>query len=92
MYIIFEFLEQNLLVSIEVIILLIIIIAGVINYAKNPLLGLMLHFIACAGVFMAFYELKLNYSLPLICMFIFLILMCFSLFAVKKSEVSGGLV
>jgi len=89
---IFIMLETNLLASIEVILLLILLIAGVINYAKNPLIGLMIHFITSGMLFMFLWANGLNYGIALVCMFIFLVLMALALYAVGKSEAVGGLI
>ena len=90
-----EIISNNLLMTWEVIVLLLVLLGGFIFYAKDFKLGVTLHFLAFMCNFLAFWALNeyygygWNFSPSLVLAFVFLILMSFSLFAVGKTEPAG---
>lgn len=82
---------NNVGVSLEWIILLLILLGGGIFYAKNFQIGIMLHFVGTGCAFMMFYALDLNYTPALILFFMSLVIMTLSLWASSKVAEKGGL-
>jgi len=81
-------LSDNLYMSFENIVTLIVFMGFLIPYAKDYLLGVVLHFLAFTSLFMAFYYHEMNYTNPAILSLIFLVLMCISLYAQHVSQTS----
>lgn len=84
--------QQNLSMSIENVILLIVILGLSIFYAKDFKLGIIMQLLLSASCFMGFYQLGWNYVPALVIMFITLVLLALSLFAVKKTVDTGGFI
>ena len=79
-----DLIVANLGMSFENIILFITSVGGIIFYAMDVRLGLLLHFIGTSLIFMWFYQAGYNYTFAIVSMFIWLVLMCFSLYTYKQ--------
>ena len=88
----FTSITANVGFSFENLILILVFVGGLIFYARDFRIGTMLHFIGFALVFMWFYEAGYTYGTPLILMFVFLIFLALSLYAVDKSSQRGALI
>lgn len=82
----------NVGMSFENIVLLIIIVGGMIFYAKDFKLGLVIQFLGSGVLFLWFQSAGYNYTPSLITFFITLVLMCFSIYAAAKNESRGAIV
>lgn len=88
---------NNLGVSLEVFVVSCLFLMGLIFYAVDFKLGAVMHFIFYALNFIWFYfwsesNTTINWWLPLTLMFVFLIVLCFSLFPASNTQVTRGLV
>jgi len=92
MWPVFDQIAGNLAVTFENIILLLLFLGGLVFYAKDFKIGAMFHFFMYALAFMWFFATGRDYSNSLILMFIFLIIMSISIFAVAKTQTRAGLV
>jgi accessory gene regulator protein AgrB len=81
---------SNVGMEFELIITLLIAVGGLIFYAMDFKLGMVLHFVGFGVTFMAFYHYGLNYSKPLICFFMSLVLMALTLYFVSKTTKTRG--
>lgn len=88
----FEQIAENTAIPFEITMLMLIILGGIIFYAKDVRLGILMHMLGCAGLFIWFYEAGLDYTYPLIAFFIFFICLCFTLIAVNKAVSAGQVV
>ena len=82
---------NNLGVVFEVILLLVINVLGLIPYAKDFKLGLILSFLANGLLFMGLHALGLNYVLALVLCLMFLVMLCFSLYASGSAQTTSGI-
>lgn len=87
-----ESISTNLAMSFENIILLVVMLGGLIPYAKDFTLGLILHMFAAGLLFMWFYSAELNYVPALVLTLMFFVTMCLSLYATQKQVTYGGFV
>lgn len=86
-----ESIVANLSMSFEAIICFIAFVGGIIFYAKDFKLGVVLHLLFFGGIFTWFYLAGLNWTLPLIIMLCSLVLLVFSLFAIfNQKDKYGG--
>lgn len=82
---------SNLEVSLEMLLVILIVLGGILFYARDFKLGLVLHFLAFACNFLALWVLNeyngydFNIAPSLVLMILFFIFMAFSLFAVEKN-------
>lgn len=84
---------NNVGMSFEYIVLIIVNLGLLVFYAKNFKLGLLTGFVLNGMLFMAFYQFGLNWTPPLIITFLNLIVMAMTLYSVDKvSSGSGGFV
>lgn len=88
----FSMVASNVNMTFENIITLLVTLGGFIFYARDVRLGLVLHMVMYSLVFMWFYEAGLNYSMPIILMFISLVFLAFTLYAVSKSSRVGSII
>ena len=88
----FGLIEAGLGMSIESVITIIILLAGVILYAADFKLGTLLHFLGFATAFIVFYVLGWNWVLPLIFMLLSLVILALSLYAVSKTTQAGAFI
>lgn len=72
----------------EVAICLVALLAGLIFYAEEFRIGVICHLIIFAALFVWFYTKNMIWGYPLIAIFIFLVLLTFSLMASQGTE--GG--
>jgi len=82
----------NLNMGFENIIILIVILGGLIFYAKDVKLGFIMGFLMFAAVFMWFYAAGLFYTLPLMLSLGHFVMMCFSLYFDDKTGKVGGFI
>lgn len=92
-----ETVQTNLGFPFEILVLLIITIAGLIFYAKDFKIGLLLHFFAFSATFIWFYQWSLTdstilWQYPLILSILCIIGLSISLYAVKSQSAGGSLV
>lgn len=86
-------LATNLGVSFEFIIVFVVGLAFLAFFAKDFKLGAIMEFLINALIFIWFYEKNLNWVVPLVLMFMWFIVMAFTLYAVRKqASTYGGLV
>lgn len=81
---------SNLGITFPDLILLLVILAGFIFYARDIRIGLMLHFLCSALLFIWFFEYGYDYKKALICTFTFFIFMCLSILAAEKATKTAG--
>lgn len=85
-----ELTTANIGMSLEYLIPLLAFICGLTFFAVNFKLGTVLMFLINGAIFMWFYQQELNYVPALVLMFIMLVMMAFSLFAVHERDATGG--
>lgn len=83
-------LVSNVNVGFEGIIIILALLCGLVFYAKDFTLGLVMHFFVYACIFAWFYHAGYAWVAPLVIMFIFLVLMAFSLYATSQKTIAGG--
>jgi len=83
---------SNLGTSFEWGICILILIAGLIFYAKDVRIGAILHFVAYVCVFIWFKVMNLNWGLPLLFSFIFIVMLSISIIFVAKTTERGAFV
>lgn len=86
----FTTIATNVGVSFEWIVMIIFLCGGIIFAARDFKLALVMYFVGSAAIFMWFYIAGLNYLVPLVVMFMSLVLMSFSLYAVMKTQQLPG--
>lgn len=89
MWEVFGDIAGNLLFTFENIVLLLITIGGLIFYAKDFKLGVLMHFLSYGLTFIWFYYMGMNWGISLICCFICLVMLSFSLYAVSQTSRTG---
>lgn len=92
-----QIVTNNLQLSLDNILLLVVVLGGVIFYAKDYKIGVALHFFMSAGLFMLLYGLSVagyavDYVPSLVVMFLFFILMCFVLYFDARGGSAPGMV
>lgn len=87
-----ESISNNVGMTFENVILLVVLLAGIIPYAKDFTLGLMLHMFANGLLFLWFYGAGWNYVPALVLTLMFFVMMCLSLYATQKKATYGGFV
>lgn len=80
------------LMSIEMIIIIILLLGGLIFFSRDFKIGALVNFIIFSGTFVLFYEMDLNFRLPLMISVSFLVMLALSLYLVKKTTATGGFV
>jgi len=86
----FETLLPSMLgVAFEPILLLVTNIGILVFAAKDVRIAFIVGMVMNAGLFWWFYEASLNYVVPLILIFIYLILMAFSIYAIRSTPTRG---
>lgn len=83
---------NNLGMGLENIILLVVILGGIIFYAKDFKLGVVMHLLMTGLLFMWFYELEMNYVPSLVACLMFLVILSLSLYAVGKTAQRGAVI
>lgn len=92
MWNVFNQVVDNLGMSFENVILLLVFLGGLIFYSRDARIGIILHFFLYAGCFAWFYSAGLIYGGALILMFMFLVFLALSLYAVDAKASQGGLI
>jgi len=87
-----ELIASNLYTSFENIVLIIVLLGTLPFYARDFKVGLIITFVASGGLFMWFYEAGYTYVFAITIFFISLILMAFTLYAAKDTQVQGGFI
>ena len=82
---------HNLGIEWQSLILIVFIISGIVFYAIDFKLGLLVQFFVCGLLYVWFRYAGWSYDKILYMLFITLILLALNLFAVKKESVSGDL-
>jgi hypothetical protein len=83
---------NNMGVSFEWAIMIIIVFCGLIFYARGASLGLMLHWIMGMGVFMWFYSAGYQWQIPLTFSMMSFVAMCLMMYLQAKSVTAGAIV
>lgn len=86
-----ENLTANVGMGFEHIVFLVLLIGGIIFAAKDVKLTFIEWLGTSAACFIWFYQSGYNYTIPLVMVFLSVILLSLSLFAVNKSSKTGGL-
>lgn len=86
---------NNIGVSFEWVMLILIIIGSFIFFAKDFKVGMMILLVTAGGLFIWFYQETqngnpLDWTLPLSVFFMALVILALSLFAVNKNSATGG--
>jgi hypothetical protein len=87
-----DLVAENLLMSFETILIIILIIGSLIFYAKDVKLGFIMGFMMFGGLFMWFYSADLNFILPLYLCLGHFVMMCFTFYFESKSGQIGGFI
>ena len=87
-----DLIAQNLLMSFETVVLLIMIIGSLVFFAKGFQIGITMMFVISGAVFSWFYYSGLNYAPMLVIFLLSLVVMTFSLYFVGKTSLAGGVV
>ena len=87
----FEIISNNLGMSFSIIVLIASLVGTLIFYASNYQIGLMMSFMVTALNFMLDYALDLEYVSTLVCLFMFIALLAFSLFSASRTQTASGL-
>lgn len=87
---IINIIETNLGMSVEIILSIIVLLAIFIFYASDFRIGALLHILGFASLTVLFYTNNMLYKIPLVLMFIFIVVLTFSIFAVNKVAQRGG--
>lgn len=87
-----ELVFENVGMSFELTVLFAVTVGALIFFAVDWKLGLVLEFLLSGSIFMWFYSQGYNYAPALIAMFIWLILMSLTLYAVGKGTSQGQVI
>lgn len=82
----------NLGVSFEWVVTIVIFFGGILFYAKDYKLGVIMHFFSFALLFAWFYYAGYNYTPVIVLFFIFLIIMALSLYTISSNKKTTGLI
>ena len=77
--------------SFEYLVVFVLTLGSLLFIAKDFKLGMIALFVSMAGVFIWFYEVGLNWSIPLTLLLITLVVMAFTIFATDKTSATGGI-
>ena len=78
--------ENNAGMYFENILLLLVALGGLIFYARDFKIGIILHMLGFGCLFMLYYALGLNYAKALTAFFLCFIILCITLYAVAKTS------
>ncbi len=78
--------------SLNTILLIIYLFGGIIFYAIDYKIGVIMHFVMGMGLWMLFYSLDWNWSTMLVINLMFLVIMSLSLLFVGGANQKGGVV
>lgn len=81
---------NNLGMSFESVILIIVVLGSIIFFAKDFRIGAIILFIMSGGVWAWFYEAGMNYAPMMVVFFISLILMSLTIYGASKLQYSPG--
>lgn len=94
---VFEFIGQSIIensleLEITTILTIIVFVGGLIIFAKDYTMGLLLQFFIQLMLFVGFYLLGWAYQLPLIISLMTLVILSLSLYATSKKVQLGGII
>ena len=89
---VFYTIADNVGVSFESLIILLLFIGGIIFYARDFKVGLLLHWFAFGLSFLWFYFQGLNWTIALVLFFMFLVLIALSFYSMAKTTERGAIV
>lgn len=92
MNIAFTAIEDNIAMSFEWTIILIVFLGGLLFYAKDFKLGVVLHFFGFGLIFMWFYAASYYYIPAMVIFFIFMVILAFTLYGVAKTAQQGAVI
>jgi hypothetical protein len=81
-----DLITNNVGMSFENVCVLVVALGGMIIYARNAMVGIMLHMLAFALLFVAFYEFGLDYTLPLILTCVMVVVLTLTLYLSSQSS------
>lgn len=87
-----RYITANIGVSFEWTILIVLIVGGIIFYARDFRIGAIMHFVFFGLTALWFYSEGLNYTAALILTLIWLVILSLSLYAVEKSVTKGAVI
>lgn len=82
----------NLNMPIEQIVLIIVVLGGMLFFAKDFKLGVIMELILTSLVFMGTYALGLNYAPSLIVFFMWLVILSLTFYAMEKTTARGAII
>lgn len=88
----FTSLASNIGVDLEIVILIVVLLGGLIFFAKSFQLGIVLEFVLAGLMFMWSYGAGWNYIPALTFMMIFFVIMCLNFYAIAKTSRAGGVI
>lgn len=93
----FNLLETNLAMPLSYIAILVLFVCTLVFFAKDFKIGMIMLFFQSGLLFLWFYYMNstgdaIDYSPPLILMFISIVIMALSLYAVEKTSKEGGFI
>lgn len=87
----FQKIAENVAVSFENTILIIVVFGSVIFFAKDFKLGLVFLMLGTSGLFMWFYAAGLNWMPSLVLFFIVLVVLSFTFYSIARGSQEGTL-
>lgn len=87
-----EFMMTNLAASFEVVAMIVALGGAIVFYAYDVKAGVIMSFFISILLFAWFYTTGLDYTIPLILAFVFLVLMAFTLYASSTAQRRTGFV
>ena len=80
-----QLIEDSVGMNFENIMLLLVALGGLIFYAKDFKIGVILHMVGFGCCFMLFYSLGLPYQRALVSFFLMFVILCITLYAISKT-------
>jgi len=87
-----DLISANIAMTLENWVLLLVVLGGVIFYASDTKLGILLHMLTTGTLFIVFYNTNLNFVPSLTVFFVFLVLLALTLLPVAKANERGAFV
>jgi len=88
----FNIITANMGISLENLVLVVVLLAGVIGYIRDFKAGLVTHFLSSSLLAMLWYALEMNHTPSFIVAMISFVLLCFSLYPISKTTQAGGII
>ena len=92
MWDVFNTVATNVGVELHNIFIIVIFLGGLIFYAKDYKLGIVLHFVGFGCLFMALYAMELPFAPALILFIMFGVIMALTLYTISKASQQGAFI